>query len=123
MNLMNLHVVGGGTVRGLTDTGIQLVKWAREDGIQGPHALYVIAGIPDTTKMMRRGAYEEVVFNEDPSEAATRIVELYREADTLIRAEGIVPCFSTITTMSIREWNKTRLTQHRTTHLLHYKHY
>lgn len=51
--------------------------------------------------------------------------KLFRDASDKIAEIGAIPVFATITTMSLHDWNTTRLKQHKTTHLEHkesYKH-
>ena len=55
MELPNLYPMGGGKILHLTDIGLQLLEWAKEDDPLGQHTIYLVAGIPDTTEMIRDG--------------------------------------------------------------------
>ena len=69
------------------------------------------------------GHYEEVIFNESPHEAITRVQDLYRSVSEKVSKNRVKPCFATIPPMSLETWNSTRLKQHKTSFLIHHKHY
>ena len=124
IRLPNLTSVGGGKVLDLTESGLKALANAIDNDPSEYHFLYIVAGIPDATEMIRMYRnYEEVIFNEHPVAATQRLTHIYTQASDMIVNAGAIPCFATITTMSLEDWNTTRLNQHITTHLIHYKHY
>ena len=91
--------------------------------------VYLLAGICDVTyrdfdRCYRRGVkYDEVIFNESPEQAFSRVSTIITELSDKIAQVGAVPCFSTIVPCSLDTWNTMRLEDHKTAFLLHHPHY
>lgn len=92
-----------------------------------PHKIhtYFIAGIPNITTRTRDldDHYDEVIFNDTPSEAHETYKQILENAQQAIQATQSIPCFTTIAPMSLDTWNTTRLNQLKTHYLLHHNHY
>ena len=85
--------------------------------------VYFIAGLCDITYMDRHGGYEEVIYIESPQDTVTRIKNLIDSISENVLVYGAKPCFSTIIPSSLNDWNFLRLSQNKTTHLLHFHQY
>lgn len=120
-----VRVVPGGRIG-------QLVDIAKEELNKiltkpNPKFVYFVAGLPDTTTKIYEEfwmndelhAYEEVIFSNTPE----NIIGIINSAAQDILAENAIPIFSTIVPCHLSIWNHTRLSQHKTSHLLHYKNY
>lgn len=82
---------------------------------------YIIAGLPDLTvrKVNKRTHYEEVIFEEDPEDAADRIIRLLYSLCDSINSQGPIPILCPVIPSDIEKWNNTRLHQKKTRYLLH----
>ena len=92
--------------------------------------VYFLAGLCDVTNMSfddrwsyEFGHYEEVIFNESPHEAVSRVQEIYRSVSESVTKANAIPCFSTIPPMSLETWNTIRLNQQKTSFLIHHRQY
>ena len=123
----NISVIGGGKLDTLTTEAIRLLDIAKSRGTlstsSGPYIIYMIGGIPDATQKIRDRKYEEVVFIENTVKASARLTDLYETVNETILAEDAIPCFATIPTMSLTDWNHHRMSHHRTSYLIHHKQY
>ena len=75
--------------------------------------VYVIAGLPDITTMIRdkRNSYEEVILQGDPEEIKERVIrELYRTSD-IIQSYQSKAVFATIVPSNIEKWNTVKLSK------------
>lgn len=95
-----------------------------------PHHVYFIDSINDLTQKESDQYYQEVIFMESPSEAIARIKTKHTTITNSIINAGGIPCFSTITPVSLQDWNHSRLyeinvrtNRPKTSHLLHFHHY
>ena len=98
--------------------------------------IYFMAGICDLTEKVRdlawvkdykgciiQAPYEEVIFIESWKDTpAIFIDELTEFCDEIIELRA-KPSIMTIPTISIQNWNETRLNQYKTCHLLHHQQY
>ena len=84
---------------------------------------YFVAGLCDITVKERRGSYEETYYFENPTITIQRMNYLIDSISQHVTFFGAKPCFATIIPCSLRDWNQTRLAQHKTTHLKHSQHY
>lgn len=73
--------------------------------------------------VVREDCYDEVIFNESPIVAIARMTNVIDSIASVVKEAGAKPCFATIVPASISSWNNTRLAQHKTSHLLHHRHY
>ena len=128
-----LTYIPGGTLDELTEAAVKLLAEARAHVRRWTYRqvdfVYFVGGLPDLTTRDKwrvfdgEKQYEEVYFNEDPHDTRDRMkVTLKRAASTVLALDAI-PVFSTIVPSHIERWNHTRLGQHKTTHLLHFKDY
>ena len=85
--------------------------------------VYFVAGLCDLTLMERIGLYQEVYFMESAEEATARVNALIDQISIQIQILGAKPCFATVIPMSLRDWNFIRLSQHKTTHIMHHHQY
>ena len=85
--------------------------------------VYVGGGLPDITTMIRGPGYQEVVCLEAPLEAANRVMRLMEDGAALIYQAGAVPVFTTCTPMNLTNWNYSRLSQGKTSHLNYHQDY
>ena len=85
--------------------------------------VYVGGGLPDITTMIRGPGYQEVVCLEAPLEAANRVMRLIEDGAALIYQAGAVPVFTTCTPMNLTNWNYSRLSQGKTSHLNYHQDY
>ena len=83
--------------------------------------VYFVAGLCDITVRERRGSYEETYYFEDQRDTVLRMNNLIDSISQDITYLGAKPCFATIIPSSLADWNHTRLSQHKTTHI-HYAH-
>ena len=122
-------VVSGGRIKNLTNIAIEKLK--EEKGTEGNKFVYVIAGLPDTTRKLERNywmnsswrRYEEVSFLESVEENSERVIRIIKKsAEDIIKEDGIPIC-STIVPQNLTKWNHVRLRQHKTSHLIHFHHY
>ena len=117
-----IRVRSGGKISDLTDVATKII---RENSYRidptDPIFVYYIAGLPDTTTMYkdyyklngRNCCYQEVIFPETPDRAFRRILETIEEASTKIKAHHAIPVFSTYAPSSLSVWNRTRLSQNK----------
>ena len=91
--------------------------------------VYLFAGLCDVTKKeseknyTNNKHYEEVIYNENPKDTVEKITTLIDKISAHILYFAAKPIFCPIITMNIQHWNYTRLDQHKTSFLLHHKHY
>ena len=85
--------------------------------------VYFIAGLCDITYRDRHGNYDEVYYIESPQATVNRMTRLIDSISLDIQVYGAKPCFATIIPCSLDDWNHLRLSQHKTSHLLHYHQY
>ena len=112
---------GGAFIEDLTNMAVDIID--RSHFKPKDIHVYYIAGLPDITVKEKGPHYQEVIFNESPEEATSRVSGIIANAEQAIKDMGAVPCFSTIAPMSLRSWNNFCLDNHRTSHLLHFRHY
>jgi hypothetical protein len=81
---------------------------------------YIIAGLPDLTtrKQDRSKNYQEVIFEEEPEEAANRIIRLLYNLCDRINSQGPIPILCPVIPSDLEKWNFTRLRQHKTKYLI-----
>lgn len=89
-----------------------------------PHHVFFITGITDlTTRLINPSSnpserYEEVIFNDTPDQALTRMSTIFKAAAEYISTHHhAIASFATITPMSIKEWNHSRLLKKATSYL------
>ena len=124
-----LYYKGGGKFHHLTSEALRLIK-GRQD-LHDKTYVYFVAGLPDVTRKINRDYfmngnlrhYEEVIFKEEPTSAANRVIEAIQRAETTIKQHNAIPVFSTIIPCTLDIWNHHRLNTHVTTHLLHFSDY
>lgn len=112
----------------ITDKVISKVK---SDGYcpeTNPAFVYITAGLTDLTEKVTYGwgskRYQEVVFYEDITKAADRVIAEYQKSSyKLFYENGILPIYSTVTPMSFWDWNYLRLCQGKTSALYHIEDY
>ena len=127
-NQTEVHSVAGGKIRNLTKLAKKRIKRRHPSS---KTFVYFIAGLPDVTVKTNRNYYmngeyrhyEEVTFTEEPETAASRVVNIIRQAEATIKKRNATPVFCTIIPCSLSSWNHHRLKSHCTTHLLHFNSY
>ena len=87
---------------------------------------YFLAGLPDINERIidKNEYYEEVIYTrESPQETAYRMDNILADISCNIKENNWTPVFSTVLPMSLSQWNYTRLSQHKTSYLLHHQQY
>ena len=129
-NPHNLRLVmkPGGTYRRLANKVRPLLVGMTEREKQECN-IFLFAGLCDVTLKDQDEdyypgvPYDEVLFNESPQEAYTRVVREIRYAEHTIQALGPKPIFCTIVPSSLQKLNTHRLKKGYTAFLMHYTHY
>ena len=98
--------------------------------------IYFMAGICDLTEKVRdlawvkdykgriiQAPYEEVIFTESWKDTPAIFIDKLTDLCDEIIGLRAKPCIMTIPTISIQNWNETRLNQYKTCHLLHHQQY
>ena len=126
-----VSVRGGGKYTSLTKEAVEHLE--RLQYHPGPKLVYLVAGLPDITQKLKHSFwmngryhdYEEVIFCEsDTAESnSNRVINNIRSSAASIVSAGGIPVFSTVLSCDISAWNKTRLGQHKTSHLIYYNRY
>ena len=124
-----LYYKGGGKYHHLSSEAIRRIK-SKQD-TQNKTFVYFLAGLPDVTRKINRDYfmngclrhYEEVIFKEEPTSAANRVIKAIKTAETTIKTHNAIPVFCTIIPCTLDTWNHHRLNNHVTTHLLHFSDY
>ena len=122
-------VVGGGKIPKLTNEAITILK-EYEDSPE-PKFVYFVAGLPDTTTKESyhfwmngvRHTYEEVFIRGSIEENASRVINIIQSSSRAILANNAIPVYCTIIPCELEIWNHTRLSQHKTSHLIHFNNY
>ena len=118
-DLSPVAVRGGAELQDITTMLCNLVDeyepvWRQTINIH-PNIAYVIGGLCDLTEKRKhrdwRGLYEEVIVDFDFRHALDYIDSEYRYSEHRIKQKGVIPVFSTITTMDILNWNTHRNTK------------
>ena len=112
----------------ITDKAINMITSGGYCPATDPAFVYITAGLTDLTEKITYGwdsdRYQEVVFYEDMTKAADRVMGEYRKSShKLFAVNGILPIYSTITPMSFWDWNYVRLCQGKTKALYHIEDY
>jgi hypothetical protein len=118
-NISHIYTYPGATLGYLTKQAIQFLHHNSTDNIH----IYFIGGLCDIASKEKDIHYQEVVYMETPKQTTLRLTHILQDTETQIKEAGATPCFATIAPQSLHLWNNTRLTQGKTSHLLHYKHY
>jgi len=118
-----IYTYPGANITYLCQQAIQFIQ-QQNTPMHDTH-IYIIGGICDITYKDKDRAqhYEETTFTDTPKHAAEKTIHTINHTYTQILEAGATPCFATIAPMSIDTWNNTRLTQHKTSYLLHHNHY
>jgi hypothetical protein len=84
--------------------------------VQGYNHYYINVGICDITNRLRSKGYEEVIFNNDTTQAQMVMNDLDKLSQN-VWDMGAMSVFCTIPTMHLQTWNEVRLKQKKTTTL------
>ena len=79
--------------------------------------VYFLVGIPDITKRIRRGAYEEFAFIDEDDTLASNIQNQILELSEAVKIAGCEVCVCTVASMDLEKWNMHRLKGKKTSHL------
>ena len=125
LKLPNHKIISGGFLNELVDAALCEQNVKRLDQSVGPNFIYIIGGLPDTTVMIkdRKYRYQEVIFTDTPNKKCQELISKYLDARHRIIEKGAIPVFSTITTMSLHDWNCERFDQRKTKFLIHSPYY
>ena len=123
LGLTNHTIITGGFITELVDAALCKSNLRKIDRYTGPHFIYILGGLPDTTVMLKDSRYEEVIFKDTANKKSQELISTYLDANYKIRSAGAIPVFSTITTMSINDWNSERYRQRKTSYLIHTPYY
>ena len=122
-----LHVIPGGLLNELAEAAETILTdnthLYEETLDTKPNIVYVIGGLPDLTEKIRDRAYEEVIYNESTFTTTPKIIHTITTIADHIRHLNAIPCFATISPMSLDTWNNTRMQQGKTSYLLHHRQY
>lgn len=123
-NNIIIKAISSATYSQLTDIACNIIK---ENDPSQCH-VYFLAGLCDITyrdydPKFNYQKYEEVIFNESPWVAKSRVLGEVEAASEKILTTGAKPCFATIVPSSLTIWNELRLQQYKTSFLLHHNHY
>ena len=127
-NRLRVEVVKSATYDKLLERLKSIWKKLGDEDKENCH-VYFFAGLCDVTyrdydpDFYPGTLYDEVIYNEIPSATAYRVYMNISDVDREVRLLGAEPIFCTIIPCSLRVWNYTRLTQHKTAFLLHHAHY
>ena len=100
----------------------------------GHHHVYFIGGycdiprrikcpLPNLFRHRRPAIYEEYIFVEPQDTAVQRMALTFRDTATVVKELGATPVFCTIPPSCLEVWNRTRLSQKKTSLLSHYLDY
>ena len=127
-----IRVRSGGKILDLAEVAIKIISdnYHRIDP-SDPIFVYFLAGLPDTTSMIKQFyrlngmycCYQEVTFPESPDQAYLRITDIIQAASDRIKSFHAIPVFATYAPSSLSVWSRTRLLQHKTSHLNHFSQY
>ena len=127
-----IRVRSGEKILDLAEVAIKIISdnYHRIDPAD-PICVYFLAGLPDTTSMIKQFyrlngmncCYQEVTFPESPDQAYLRITDIIQAASDRIKSFHAIPVFATYAPSSLSVWNRTRLLQHKTSHLNHFSQY
>ena len=116
----------GGTLEGIQNAGYEEIM--RSDDPTNCH-VYFFAGINDITymdkdhKYNKHEIYEELLYKETPTETYNRLTQTIDNITNHTLFLAAKPIFCPILTCSLKTWNFTRCDQHKTSFLIHHKHY
>ena len=124
-----LMVFPGGKIRDMAQAAVNTLCSLPPS--QSTNTVYFVSGLPDTTLKLkkkfhmngRNRFYEEVIINSTAKNIHTHVLKIIKAAEKSIKNANAIPIFSTICPMSIRTWNRHRLSRHRTSHLNHFTKY
>ena len=109
----------GGKLTDITKAAIQILRETGYDRRRDT-MIYLIAGLPDVTIMLKGKGYQEVIGQiRDPEELANEAYAKFEMSAAEIIAAGATPIYATVTPIAFKKWNEHRLQQGRTS-LLHF---
>ena len=118
---------GGAHLSSLSDMALKLLRdnqhLYRDVQHLHPNIVYFIGGLPDITSKINDHRYQEIIYNEATHETYHRVTNIIRTISHTIIQANAIPCFATITPMSLEQWNNTRLNKGYTSYLLHHHQY
>ena len=104
---------GGAHLSSLSDMALKLLRdnqhLYRDVQHLHPNIVYFIGGLPDITSKINDHRYQEIIYNEATHETYHRVTNIIRTISHTIIQANAIPCFATITPMSLEQWNNTRL--------------
>ena len=122
-----ISVLPGGLLEDLTEKAERLLvsNPHKYEDVQDlhPNFVYVLGGLPDLTEKVKDRNYLEIIYNESTTTTTPKMITKLLAADQKIKSLNAIPCFSTISPMSLDTWNHHRLYTNKTSYLVHHHHY
>ena len=117
------HVLPGGTYKKLADKATEVLPDSTVDHESKNH-VYVLAGVPDITTLVRSSPkHMECIYTDTPEHTLKHLKEQIDECADAITKKNAIPIFCTITPMNITLYNNYLLEDNKTKYLLHAEKY